>query len=330
MPESNRGVLLGAGAYLMWGLSTLYWPLVSAAGATEVIAHRMVWSLFTVLALLALRAHWRWLLPVLRRPRQLAMLAGAAAVISVNWGLFVYTVNSGQTSQAALGYFINPLVSVLVGVLLFAERLRRAQVAAVALGAVAVAVLSVAYGGVPWLSLGMACSFATYGALKKTAGLDGVESLAVETLLLFVPAAGYIAFLQVGGSGTFTAESPWHTAALVGSGVVTALPLLAFGAAARRVPLSMLGLLQFIVPVMQFLFAWLVFEEPMPASRWVGFAIVWLALVVFVTDMLRTARRTPGGEAAPSGAARSPRGGRAAPRSAHKAAKWPDPDEPVA
>ncbi|MFC4865516.1 EamA family transporter RarD [Streptomonospora arabica] len=292
MPDSNRGVLLGAGAYLMWGLSTLYWPLVSAAGATEVIAHRMVWSLLTVLVLLALRAHWRWLAALLRRPDRLAMLAGAAAVISVNWGLFVYTVNSGQTSQAALGYFINPLVSVLVGVVFFAERLRRAQAAAVALGAVAVAVLSVAYGGVPWLSLGMAFSFATYGALKKLAGMDGVESLAAETLLLFLPAVGYIVFLQATGSGTFTGASPWHSVALVGSGVVTALPLLAFGAAARRIPLSMLGLLQFIVPVMQFLFAWLLFAEEMPPSRWVGFAIVWCALVVFVTDMLRHNART--------------------------------------
>ncbi|WP_460999832.1 EamA family transporter RarD [Streptomonospora sediminis] len=291
MPESNRGVLFGAGAYLMWGLSTLYWPLVAAAGATEVIAHRMVWSLLTVLSVLALRAHWRWLLPTLRRPRQLAMLAGAAAVISVNWGLFVYTVNSGQTSQAALGYFINPLMSVLVGVLFFSERLRRAQVAAVALGAVAVAVLSVAYGGVPWLSLGMAASFATYGALKKIAGLDGVESLAVETLLLFLPATGYIVFLQATGAGTFATGSPWHSVALVGSGVVTALPLLAFGAAAQRVPLTMLGLLQFIVPVMQFLFAWLVFEEQMSPSRWIGFAIVWTALAVFVTDMLRNNSR---------------------------------------
>lgn len=287
MPDSNRGVLLGAGAYLMWGLSTLYWPLVSAAGADEVIAHRMVWSLLTVLALLALRAHWRWLLPLLRRPRRLAMLAGAAAVISVNWGLFVYTVNSGQTSQAALGYFINPLVSVLVGVVFFAERLRRAQAAAVALGAAAVAVLSLAYGGVPWLSLGMAFSFATYGALKKLVGLDGVESLTAETLLLLLPAGGYIVFLEAAGAGTFVDVSPWHTAALVGSGVVTAMPLLAFGAAARRIPLSMLGLLQFIVPVMQFLFAWLLFNEEMPPSRWIGFAIVWCALVVFVTDMLR-------------------------------------------
>ncbi|MUL41901.1 EamA family transporter RarD [Streptomonospora sp. PA3] len=287
MPESNRGVLFGAGAYLMWGLSTLYWPLVSAAGAAEVIAHRMVWSLLTVLAVLALRAHWRWIADLLRRPRRIAVLAGAAAVISLNWGLFVYTVNSGQTSQAALGYFINPLVSVLVGVVFFAERLRRAQVAAVLLGAAAVAVLSLAYGGVPWLSLGMAFSFATYGALKKIAGLDGVESLAAETLVLFLPAAGFIVFLQATGSGTFTGVSAWHTAALVGSGVVTALPLLAFGAAARRVPLSMLGLLQFIVPVMQFLFAWLVFGEEMSPSRWIGFAIVWTALVVFVTDMLR-------------------------------------------
>ncbi|MBV2361808.1 EamA family transporter RarD [Streptomonospora nanhaiensis] len=308
MSDSNRGVLFGAGAYLLWGVSTLYWPLVAAAGATEVIAHRMVWSLLTVLAVLAVRRHWRFLLGVLRTPRQLAVLAGAAALITVNWGLFIYTVNSGQTSQAALGYFINPLVSVLVGVVFFAERLRRAQVAAVVLGAVAVAVLSLAYGGVPWLSLGMAFSFATYGALKKTVRLDGVESLAVETLLLFLPAAAYLGFLEAAGAGTFTGVSTAHTWALVGSGVVTALPLLCFGMAARLVPLSMLGLLQFVVPVMQFLFAWLVFDEAMPLSRWIGFGVVWVALVVFVADMLRATARTPRGAEPGQRADRAARG----------------------
>lgn len=273
----------------MWGLSTLYWPLLSSSGAIEILAHRMVWSLLAVVALLAVGRNWRWIPEVLRTPRQLLILAGAAAVISVNWGSFIYTVNSAHPSQAALGYFINPLVSVTLGVVIFSERLRRPQWVAVALGALAVVVLAYAYGAVPWMSLAMAFSFATYGVLKKFTTLDGVQSLTVETLLMFLPALGYVAFLQSTGQGTFGTTSPTHDLLLVGSGIVTALPLVAFGAAARRIPLTLIGLLQFMVPVMQFLFAWLVFAEELPPSRWVGFAIVWVALAVFAVDLVRNA-----------------------------------------
>ncbi|MDA8368780.1 MAG: EamA family transporter RarD [Nocardiopsaceae bacterium] len=299
MSDYNRGLLFGASAYLMWGFTTLYWPLLSSAGATEILAHRMMWSLLVVLALLAARRHWRWLFDVLRSPRQLLVLAGAAAVIAVNWGVFIYTINSGQASQAALGYFINPLVSVTLGVFIFAEKLRRAQWAAVALGALAVVVLTYAYGAPPWLSLGIAFTFTVYGVLKKFSRLDGLESLTIETLLLFLPAFGYVVYLQATGNGTFTQVSTAHSLLLVGTGVVTALPLLCFGAAAHRVPLSMIGLLQFAVPVMQFLFAWLVFAEELPPSRWAGFAIVWVALAVFAVDMVRSSRTPGNGGTAP-------------------------------
>jgi chloramphenicol-sensitive protein RarD len=289
--EVNRGVLLGGGAYLMWAFSTLYWPLIAAAAPLEILANRMVWSLLAVLLiLLATRRRWGWLVEVVRSPRRLLPNAAAAALISVNWGLFIVAVNTGQTSQAALGYFINPLVSVMLGVLVFSERLRRAQWVAVALGGAAVVVLTYGYGAPPWLSLGMAFSFAAYGVIKKSSRLDGLQSLTVETLLMFLPALGYVLFLEGSGSGTLLGLSPLHTALLVGSGVVTTVPLLCFGAAARRIPLSMVGLLQFVVPVLQFLFAWLLFDEPLPLSRWIGFAIVWAALVVFATDMLRSAR----------------------------------------
>ncbi|MFC4565242.1 EamA family transporter RarD [Nocardiopsis mangrovi] len=274
----------------MWAFSTLYWPLVAAAAPLEILAQRMVWSLAAVLLILAVRRHWRWLTDVLRSPRQLLMLAGAAALISVNWGLFIVAVNSGQATQASLGYFINPLVSVVLGVLVFAERLRPAQWVAVGLGGVAVIVLGFAYGAPPWLALGMASSFATYGVIKKFTRLDGLESLTIETLLMFAPAAAYVVYLEATGAGTLFSVSGTHTALLVATGLVTSVPLLCFGAAARRVPLSMLGLLQFMVPVLQFLFAWLIFDEPLSLSRWIGFAIVWVALVVFAVDMLRTAR----------------------------------------
>ncbi|GAB3211445.1 EamA family transporter RarD [Marinactinospora thermotolerans] len=298
MSEINRGALFGVGAYLLWGLVPLYWQLLVPSSSLEILAHRMVWSLAVVLAILLVRRHWRWMAEVVRSPRRLALIACAAFMISINWGLFIFTVNSGHTLQAALGYFINPLVSIALGVLVFSERLRRAQWAAVALGVVAVVVLAFDYGQPPWLALGMAFSFAAYGLVKKFVRLDGLESLTMETLVLFLPALGYVLALQFTGDAAFGHVSVAHTALMVGSGLVTAVPLLLFGFAAFRIPLSMVGLLQFIAPVLQFLLGWLVFGEEMPAGRWIGFAIVWAALVVFAVDMVRTTRRASRGRAA--------------------------------
>ncbi|GAA3752648.1 EamA family transporter RarD [Salinactinospora qingdaonensis] len=290
MSESNRGVLYGVSAYLLWGLFPLYLPLLSPSSSVEILAQRMVWSLATVGLILAVRRHWRWLLGVVRSPRRLTLLAGAALAISVNWGLFIYTVNSGHTLQAALAYFINPLVSVALGVLVFRERLRRAQWTAVGLGAFAVGVLTVSYGAPPWLSLGMAFSFATYGMLKKFVRLDGTESLMIETTVLFAPALGFLLWLESQGTATFGHVSLGHSLLLAGSGLLTAVPLLLFGLAAYRVPLSVVGLLQFITPTLQFLIGWLVFGEEMVLSRWIGFAVVWAALAVFAVDMVGAAR----------------------------------------
>lgn len=289
--SSSNGILYGVTAYFLWGLVPLYWPLVDAAGPVELLAHRMIWSLGILLVILVLWRRWSWVRAVLASPRQLVLLTAAALAITVNWGLFILAVVSGHTLQASLGYFINPLVSVALGVLVLGERLRPAQWTAVGLGGVAVVVLTVGYGSPPWLSLGMAFSFATYGLLKKFVRLDGPEGLTAETTLLFLPALGYLVFLHSTGAGTFATVSVPHTLLLVGTGVITALPLLAFGAAAYRIPLTMVGLLQFIAPVMQFLIAWLIFAEDLTPSRWAGFAIVWAALLVFATDMLRTAQR---------------------------------------
>ncbi|WP_046472026.1 EamA family transporter RarD [Allosalinactinospora lopnorensis] len=290
MPDSQKGLLFGASAYVLWGLSTLYWPLLSSTSAIEILAHRMIWSLLAMLLILVMLRHWRWILGVLRSPRQLLLIASAATVISMNWGLFIYAVNSGNALQAALGYFINPLVSVVFGVIVFTERLRPLQWTAVALGALAVVVLTFDYGAPPWLAIGLALCFATYGVLKKFVKLGGVESLTSETMLMFLPAAGYVLALHAMGAGTFGQVSVAHTLLLIGAGAVTALPLLFFGVAVVRIPLSMIGLLQFIVPVMQFLIAWLIFGEDLPPSRWIGFAIVWTALLVFATDLVRNAR----------------------------------------
>jgi chloramphenicol-sensitive protein RarD len=287
--ERHIGLLNGFAAYGMWGLVPLFWPLLKPAGAVEILAHRMVWSLvFVGVALLFVR-RWAWAGELLRQPRRLALVAVAAAVITVNWGVYIWSVNSGHVVEASLGYFINPLVTIAMGVLLLKERLRPLQWAAVGVGFSAVVVLTVGYGQPPWISLTLAFSFATYGLVKKKVNLGGVESLAAETAIQFVPAVGYLVWLGARGDSTFVSEGAGHAALLASTGVVTALPLVCFGAAAIRVPLSTLGLLQYLAPVFQFLLGVLYFHEEMPVERWAGFSLVWLALCLLTFDVWRTA-----------------------------------------
>jgi chloramphenicol-sensitive protein RarD len=288
--EQRRGIWFGIAAYGLWGLFPLYWPLLAPASATEILTHRLLWSLVFVVALLAVRRNWSWLRPLLRQPRRLGLLALAAAIITVNWGVYIWGVNTGHVVETALGYFINPLVTVGLGVCVLQERLRPAQWAAVGLGTIAVVVLTVGYGRLPWIALALAFSFALYGLIKKTAQVGAVESLTVETAVLFAPALAYLAFLASQDRSTFGHGPVSHSLLLAGAGVVTAIPLLCFGAAAIRVPLTTIGLLQYLAPVLQFLIGVLVVREPMPAARLAGFAIVWLALAVLTADALRQAR----------------------------------------
>lgn len=288
--ERRTGLLNGFAAYGMWGLVPLFWPLLKPAGAMEILAHRMVWSLaLVVLALLVMR-RWAWAGELLRQPRKLALITVAAAVITVNWGVYIWAVNSGHVVEASLGYFINPLVTIAMGVLLLKERLRPVQWAAVAVGFTAVVVLTIGYGRPPWISLCLAFSFATYGLVKKKIGLGGIESLAAETAVQFVPALVYLLWLSAQGRSTFASHGAGHATLLAATGVVTALPLVCFGAAAIRVPLSTLGLLQYLAPVFQFLLGIFYFHEAMPPERWAGFALVWVALALLTGDALRTAR----------------------------------------
>ncbi|WP_420079936.1 EamA family transporter RarD [Streptomyces sp. JL4002] len=290
--EQRTGLLYGFGAYGIWGLVPLFWPLLVPAGAVEILAHRMTWSLAAVgIALLFVR-RWSWMRELLRQPRKLALTALAASVISVNWGLYIWSVNNGHVVESSLGYFINPLVSIAMGVLVLGERLRRAQWVAVGLSFVAVLVLAVGYGRPPWISLVLACSFATYGLIKKKLNMGGLESLAAETALLFLPALGYLLWLGAQGRSTFASEGLGHGLLLAATGLVTAVPLVLFGAAAIRVPLSTLGLLQYLAPVFQFGLGVLYFHEAMPPERWVGFSLVWAALALLTWDALRTARRS--------------------------------------
>ncbi|MEU1663254.1 EamA family transporter RarD [Streptomyces sparsogenes] len=293
-PQSQQhrsGLAYGFAAYGMWGLVPLFWPLLEPAGAVEILAHRMVWSLVAVaLVLLALR-RWSWIRPLLRQPARLGMIALAAAVISVNWGLYIWGVNSGHVVETSLGYFINPLVSIGFGVVLLRERLRPAQWIAVGVGAVAVAVLAIGYGALPWIALTLAFSFATYGLVKKRIGLNGLESLAAETAVQFLPALGFLIFLSAHGDSTFSTEGAGHSALLASSGLITAIPLICFGTAAVRLPLSTIGMLQYIAPIFQFALGVAVFHESMPPERWAGFSLVWLALALLTWDALHTAHR---------------------------------------
>jgi chloramphenicol-sensitive protein RarD len=283
------GVLYGAAAFGLWGLFPLYWPLLEPAGPVEILAHRMVWSLVFVGAILLVR---RRLSSVFRLGRRrYALLATAAVFVTVNWGVYIYGVNSGNVVETSLGYFINPLFTVLLAVVILRKRLRVLQWLAVAIGALAVTILTVDYGRLPWIALALAVTFGIYGLIKKKTDVGAAEGLAVETAVMFLPATGYLIWLQFAGIASFGHEGQLRNLLFIGAGAVTAIPLLLFGAAATRVPLSTIGLLQYLAPVLQFLIGVFVMHEAMPPVRVVGFAIVWVALVVFTYDSIRAYRR---------------------------------------
>lgn len=291
--QDRWGLPLGIGAYLLWGGMPLFFPLLQPAGAVEVVAHRIVWSLlFCLIALAALRQLGEFR-AALRSPRILGTLATASVLIVVNWVVYVYAVLSDRVLDAALGYFINPIVTVLLGVLVLRERLRPVQWIAIGFGAAAVVVLSTGLGGLPWISLCLALSFGLYGLVKNRVGrtVPALPGLAVETAVATPFALAYIVWL--GASGTFTGHGAGHSLLLVSTGIVTALPLLLFSAAARRLPLSVIGMLQYLAPAIQFLMGLLVFGEHMPAARWAGFVLVWVALVLLTADGIRQARTAP-------------------------------------
>ena len=289
MPDARRGFLYGAAAYLMWGLFPLYWPLLEPAGAVEILAHRVAWSLVTMLLVLVLSRRLPHFRALLRRHRARNLLSLAAVVIAVNWGTYIWGVNNHRVVETSLGYFINPLVTVLMGVALLRERLRSWQWVALGIATVAVVGLTVDYGHPPWVALVLAFSFGTYGLAKKQAGVEAVESLTFETLVLVPVALGYLIWL--GGSGTFTDDGPGHALLLASTGIITAVPLLCFGVAAIRVPMTTLGLLQYLAPILQFVVGVAVRHEHMSGMRWAGFALVWLALVIFTVEAGGNRRR---------------------------------------
>jgi chloramphenicol-sensitive protein RarD len=289
----RAGVLFGIAAYGLWGLFPLYFHLLDDVAPTEVLANRIVWSLLVVLGILVGGRRIGRLRAVAADRRALLLLMVSGVLIATNWGLYIYAVSADHVLEAALGYFITPLVSVGFGMAFFGERLRPLQSVALVLGTIAVGVLTAAAGNVPWIALVLALTFGTYGLLKKLAGVGAAESLAVETLTLVGPALILILALALTGSGSFATDGLSTTLLLIAAGPVTAVPLLLFAACVVRVPLSMVGLLQYLTPVGQFLIGWLALGEAMTTERWVGFALVWAGLTALTADGLRHASDDP-------------------------------------
>ncbi|MEU7816664.1 EamA family transporter RarD [Pseudonocardia sp. NPDC049154] len=297
-PElDRRGVGLGVAAHVAWGLFPAFWPLLDPAGPVEVLAHRILWTMVLMAGVLTLLRGWGALraLP----GRGWLTVAAAATVITVNWGVFIYGVSIERVVDIALGYYMSPLVSVLLGVLVLRERPNRAQVVALGIAALAVVVISVGAGSPPWLGLCLAVSFGVYGLLKKKVSLPSTASLTGEGLVVGPIALAFVIYLQVTGQGTFTELGGFHMAMMVLAGPVTALPLLLYGAAARLIPLTTLGTLMYLTPTMQFLWGVLVNGEDMPVSRWLGFGLVWIALALFTVDLVRATRARPERELRP-------------------------------
>ena len=273
MDNHRRGLAAGVGAYLLWGLFPLYWPLLEPAAPVEILAHRIAWSLVFVAGLLALTVGFGWVRGLGRR--RAGLLTLAAVLVTINWGTYIYGVNSEHVVETSLGYFINPLVTVALAVTVLGERLTRLQGIAVAIATAAVVVLTLDYGRPPWIALTLACSFGLYGLIKKRAGVDGIQSLGFETAVLALPAVAYLLVLGASGDGTFTSEGPGHAALLAAGGIFTAVPLMLFGSAAIRIPLTQLGLIQYLAPTLQFIIGVLIYpsrcrRRGSPASRWSG------------------------------------------------------------
>lgn len=291
--DTTAGIIFGIGAYGLWGLMPLYFFLLQPAGAVEIVANRVLWSLIFCVLLITITRSWRVLGAAFRNRAVIFPLIIAAVLIAVNWLTYVYGVTTGQAVEASLGYFINPLVSVLLGVVVLKEKLRPLQWTAVGIGFVAVGVLTVSYGKLPLIALTLALSFGLYGFVKKRVGprADAATSLTVETMVLAPVAGATMIVLALSGTATLATNGAAHFWLLAASGIITAVPLLFFGASARRLPMTTIGLLQYFAPVLQFIVALAVFHEPMTTDRWIGFGVVWLALLVLTVDMLLMTRK---------------------------------------
>ena len=280
----KHGIWYGVGAYVAWGLLPLYWKGIDAVPAGQLIGHRIVWSFLTLAAVISLLNQWSALRAAISRPGVVRMYGLAAVLITINWFIYVWAVNHGFIVETSLGYFINPLVSVVFGVLVFGEELRQWQWIGVALAGGGVLYLTFAYGALPWIAIVLALSFGSYGAVKKKAPLGSIHGLTIETAILLVPAIVYVLYAERAGEGAFLRQGPAVDALLVSTGVVTTVPLLMFASALQRTPLSTMGVLQYIAPTLQLLLGVLVYREPFSRTQLIGFVIVWAGLIVFGLD----------------------------------------------
>ena len=290
----KKGVLYAIGAYLLWGLFPLYWKQLESIAALQLIGHRIIWSFLFLILVIMVTRQWRAFRSVAIKPQVLRIYLIAGVLISVNWLTYVWGVNNGFVVETSLGYYINPLFSVLLGVIVFRERLRLIQWLPIALAAIGVLYLTFTYGSLPWIALTLAFTFGLYGLIKKTAPLGSLHGLTLETGLLFVPALLYLVFCQLTGQGAFLHSGGRADLLMVGAGLVTIIPLLLFASAAPRVPLSTIGILQYINPSMQFLLGVLVYKEPFTTNRMIGFGIIWAGLIFFWLEGLYARRSAPG------------------------------------
>ena len=289
MKNTKTGLLFGVSAYILWGLFPLYWPLLEPAGALEIVGHRAVWSLVFCVIALSITKAIKPALATMRRPRVFIKLVAATGLISVNWIVYIWATNNGHVVEASLGYYINPIIMIAIGIILLKEKMRKLQWASVSIAALGVLVLTIDYGRLPWVALALALSWGTYGFIKKQLGLGALEGLGIETAIAAPFYLAYLTWIGVEGSGHF-GSGIGLTLLLIGSGVVTAIPLLLFNGAGNRLPYTVIGLLQFITPTLQFSIGVWVRHEDMPTARWAGFLIIWLALVVLATDLVRSSR----------------------------------------
>lgn len=280
----NIGIIYAVAAYSLWGLLLVYWKAVQTVPASEILCHRMAWSFLFVLIVLSYRNHWKWLRTALRSPITIITFLGTACFLAVNWYTYIWAVNSGYIVEASLGYFINPLINVVLGVVFLRENLRFWQWTAVGIAASGVVYLTVGYGAFPWIGLTLAFTFGFYGLLRKTAALNSLEGLSLETAMLFVPAVSCLLFLEFRGTGSFGHVEATKSILLAFTGIVTALPLLLFASAARKINLSTLGLLQYIAPTLQFLLGVLVYGESFTRARMIGFLVIWISLFIYSVE----------------------------------------------
>jgi chloramphenicol-sensitive protein RarD len=285
----SLGLLFGVSAYTLWGLFPIYWPLLKPANPLEIVSHRAVWTLVFCFIILSLTKTLSSTLAILKRPKIVAGLFLSSILISINWIIYIYAANTGHVVEASLGYYINPIVVIAAGVIVLKEKMRPLQWAAVGIATLGVIVLTIDYGRLPWIALGLALSWGSYGLVKKKLGLGALEGLSIETLLSSGAYLGYLIWLGNTGDGQFL--NSWKiTLLFIGGGAVTAIPLLLFNGSTNRLPLTLIGLLQYITPTIQFCIGVWYYNEAMPGARWAGFLIIWIALTTLAFDLVKSGR----------------------------------------